>query len=227
MRPMSRTTAGLLELRGTEALTLELRGTLDPDRARALVAPWRPIVSDDGAELELLVFDMRGLRPKGLPGPRLDYREALWRIGIEHDGAPAWLGHTCDLDHSLVRALGRYLVRYPVRTATFDLEGDDPVTIRVAASGHALSVSAGATAEVPPAEPPRPIVVRSGPRAYRIPWREDPTPDRHRARVTVEQDDLSVVTLGVPVAWAPTGLLHRGRVHRCGLARALRPPPVA
>src|SRR4051812_25888481 len=104
------------ELSGVEAVTLELRGSLAAEDARRLLsaarldpAPYAP----GRVEVGLLVFEMRGLGLRGVPGPRFDYREALWRVGVLHEGERGWLGFCCDIDHALVRRAGALVIRYP------------------------------------------------------------------------------------------------------------------
>jgi len=213
-----------VELSGTEAWTLELSGRV-PRAAVEGVAAGLPLhETAEGVEVGLLVFGMQGLRPTRVPAPGFDYGEALWRIGVELDDVPGWLGHTCDLDRALVAALGRVLVRYPARRARVEHQDDGECwQVTVAAAGARLAVEATPGDDVPPAVRPRPIVVRSGTRWFRIPWREDPASWRRVATIDVREDGLSAPTLGGAVQWAAEAVLHRGRVHRCGMARRWRP----
>jgi uncharacterized protein YqjF (DUF2071 family) len=209
-----------VELFGTEAWTLELSGRV-PRAAVERVAAGLPLrETAEGVEVGLLLFGMQGLRPARLPGPGFDYGEALWRIGVDLEDVPGWLGHTCDLDRALVGVLGRMLVRYPVRRARVEHE-DDGERWRVAltAAGARMTVEATPSDDVPPAVRPRPLVVRGGTRWFRIPWREDPASWRHGATITVREDELSAATLGAGVRWSAEAVVHRGRVHRCGIAR--------
>ncbi len=212
-----------IELRGTERLTVEIEGRLDPGRARELVAPLSLELHDGGACVSLLLFDMRGMVLRGAPGPSFDYGEALWRIGVVVDGAPCWFAVTCDLDHPFVRALGARLVRYPVRRARFTF--GEPLTetaavwpVRMAAEEGELSVRAVVSEREVEATPPRRIFVRGGDRLFRIPWQEDPAPFRRLAEAEVA-GSLGDRTFGAPVSFRPGAVVHHGRVHRCGVAR--------
>jgi hypothetical protein len=207
----------MIELRGTEAFTVELTGTLAVDDARALAASLPLALRPDGrAEVGLLLFQMRGLGLGALPGPRLDYGEALWRLGVIVDGAPGWFGLCCDIDHPLVRRTGALLVRYPVRAARFAFDAEAG-SAQVDAAAGTLRVTADLTAEAPAAEPPRPLLVRDGGRLFRIPWKEEPAPFRRRATASV-RGALGERTLAPSLGWDAAALVHRGRVHRCGLA---------
>lgn len=214
----------VVELTGTEAWTLELVGRV-PRAAVERVAAGLPLrETAEGVEVGLLVFGMQGLRPARLPSPGFDYGEALWRIGVDLDDVPGWLGHTCDLDRALVGMLGRVLVRYPVRRAGVEHDDDgERWRLGVTAAGARLGLDATPGDDVPPAVRPRPIVVRSGARWFRIPWREDPASWRRTATIDVREDGLSATTLGAAVQWSSEAVAHRGRVHRCGLARRWRP----
>lgn len=212
-----------VEFYGTEAWTLELTGRV-PRTALSVAAGGLPLrETAEGVEVGLLVFGMQGLRPARLPSPGFDYGEALWRIGVDLDDVPGWLGHTCDLDRALVGVLGRMLVRYPVRRAAVEHEGDgERWRVAVTAAGARLAVEATPTDDVPPALRPRPIVVRSSEQWFRIPWREEPASWRRVATIDVREDGLSTATLGAAVQWSRKAELHRGRVHRCGVARGWR-----
>jgi hypothetical protein len=209
-----------MELRGTEATTLEIGGTLSANAARALAGPLEVELVAGRARASLLVFDMRGMRVTGVPGPALEYREALWRVGVVVDGVPSWFAVACDLDSGLVRALGKRLVRYPVRRARFGLrvlEEEGTWEARVSAREGSLSVRAELSAKAPEAVAPRPVYVRAGSRTYQIPWQEQAAPFRREARVEVS-GDLAERTFGGTITWDAVGLAHRGRVHQCGVA---------
>jgi hypothetical protein len=212
------------ELRGTEAVTIELRATIAADEARRLVgaSPFElEIVSGDRVTVDLLLFEMRGIALRGVPGPGFDYGEALWRIGVVHRGAPSWFAICCDLDHALVRWMSAFLVRYPIRRGAFTFEAEaEAWTARVGARPGSLHVEAQLEADAPAAEPPRPIFVKSAGRFFRIPWAEEPAPMRRCAEVSVS-GYLGATTFGPTLRWESRALAHRGRVHRCGLAQAI------
>lgn len=206
-----------IELSGTEVYTIECVGSLPRAAARRLLPDALGLPDDGDAEVGLLCFAMRSLgasEPVRV-GPRFDYCEALWRIGVTWRGAPAWFAVACDLDSAFVRTLGAILVRYPVRSAEIVVD-DEHATIR--AGGVGFEVRARALEHAPDPIAPRPILVGSGASLYRIPWREDPAPHRRDAEVTIVDDALERTTLGSAVRWQPHGLVHRGRIHRCGIA---------
>jgi hypothetical protein len=206
------------ELSGIEAHTIECEGSVPLAAASACVPDALAVRSwDERAEVSLLCFAMRGLGASApvRVGPRFDYGEGLWRIGVTWRDAPAWFALTCDLDRAAVRMLGAWLVRYPVRTAEVFV---DDARASVRCESARLDVSARALADVPEPVPPRPLLVARDGELYRIPWREDPAPYRRTAAITVDIDELSRGTLGAAVQWSPHGLVHRGRTHRCGLA---------
>ncbi|MCA9656451.1 MAG: hypothetical protein H6712_23090 [Myxococcales bacterium] len=214
----------VVELVGNEAWTLELRGRLPVTAAepRAAGLPLREL--GGRVEVGLLVLAMEGLGSSRLPGPRLSYHEALWRVGVVLDDVPGWLGLACDLDRALVGALGRMLIRYPVRRARIGREDDGEAwTLRVRAGGATLALRATPGDEVPPALRPRPLVVGRAGRWHRVPWREDPAAWRRAASIEVLEDGLSARTLGAAVEWDEEAVAHRGRIHRCGLATRWRP----
>lgn len=215
----------MIELCGTEEVTFEIGGRIDPGRARELVPPalsLEPI--DGGARVSVLFFRMRGLRPRGVPIPGQDYDEALFRIGVAWNGSPAWLAVACHLDRAHVRIVGEHLVRYPVRDGRFTLEaaaGRGRFEVHERGAGRLAFEVEIARGTVPVARP-RPVLVRQGGHLYEIPWREDPAPDRRPARVRSVDDALARDVLGWEgIVWDPTGEVLRGRVHRCGLARKL------
>ncbi|HEY8042608.1 MAG TPA: DUF2071 domain-containing protein [Polyangiaceae bacterium] len=210
-----------IELVGTEALSLELTGATSLARARVLLKDLAPEVSDDGnAVVGLLLFRMQGMHVRGTPGPKVDYGEALWRIGVVHEGAPAWFALRCDLDHPLVMSLGRRAIRYPVRAARFAFEdGGSACSFAVRAEGVRLALRASITGRASSPVPPRRVLSRVTGVLYEIPWREDPPPEVHDARIEWTSVELARATLGAPVSWLPGAVLLRGRVHRCGLAR--------
>jgi hypothetical protein len=197
-------------LRGTEADTLELDGAL----AGAQVHVPAPLTcADSPMRVNILLFAMRGLTVRGVPWPRFDYHEALWRIAVELDGEPAWLATACDLDSPVIRALGRRIVRYPTRVARFAGRWS------VEAAGGALAVELAETEHAPAAQPPRRTLVTDRGCVYEIPWQEIAAPVRRTARVALVTDTLSAITFESRATWSETGLVHRGRIHMCGVAR--------
>jgi hypothetical protein len=204
-------------LEGVERFTVELTGKVDPSLADLLP---RDVEAErderDGSiRVGVLVFAMQGLRARGLPGPRLDYGEALFRVAVRHRGAPAWLAVACDLDNALVRATGERLIRYPVRRARIAIDG---TRVAVEAREGTLAAEVVETAERVIPEPTRVVLSRRGDTLYRIPWEEVPPPDPHVARVRIVTDTLSAASFGVPARYDERGVGMQGRVHRCGLA---------
>ena len=56
---------------------------------------------------------------------------------------------------------------------------------------------------------------------WEVPWAEEPAPFRRIARIAFASEELAEETLGPQVRFLPEGLLHRGRIHRCGIAKKL------
>jgi hypothetical protein len=200
-------------LRGTEALTLEAGVSLAPASARAMV-PERFEVEGRGS---LLLFKMTGLAARALPFARFDYFEALWRIAIRSEGAHAWFAVKCDIDHPVVRALGERLVRYPTRAAR--IVGSE-ARWAVEAGGAKLELRVG-DEDVAPAPELRRVFVARGEHVFEIPWDEVPPARTRRVRVTAADASLLEATLGEGATFDGTGVVHRGRVHMCGFARAV------
>jgi hypothetical protein len=210
--------AMVLELVGTERLTLEIDGRLPGGLGRELPAGLVPESDHEGVVVNVLLFWMEGLGVRGLSRPRFDYAEALFRVGVVDMAGPAWFALACDLDHPVVAALGAALVRYPVRRSRFEArEDEERVEVSVDAAGVRLEAVASISGTAPIVSPQR-VLVASGGHLFRIPWREDPPPSSNAARVEVRADDLARNTFGGSISWRAEGRLLRGRVHRCGLA---------
>ncbi len=212
----------LFELRGTETLTVEVGASLPLSSAGELWPEGFALEQRDGRAVASLLFSrMRGLHGRGLPAPSFDYWEALWRLGIIWDGVPAWYGCACDLDHPAIAWAGRRLLRYPVRRASFthsEHESGCAITVTVSGISFQLGASFG---EPVAAVPPRRLIVRDHGAFFEIPWEEDPAPFRKHAEITILDATLAQETLGLGASFDRVGLVHRGRVHRCGLARRL------
>ncbi len=207
-----------MKLQGPEALSFEVGATLSSAAARALVPERFEIeASDDTARASLLFFEMSGLVLRAVPFPAFDYREALWRVSIRHEGALAWFAVKCDIDQPIVRALGARIVRYPTRAA------------RIVGSEGRWSVDAGGTkldvrvkdedkGEVPAL---RRTFVASGRNVFEIPWDEVPPARARRVGISANDDALLRATFGESAKLDGEGVVHRGRVHICGSARRL------
>lgn len=195
-------------LEGTEVSTLEVAGEIDvavPDPFRAT------------GEGSLLLFAMKSLGLPGVP-TGLDYREALWRVGITLENERAWLVVRCDIDSRIVRALGARVVKYPTRAASFE-HADDTWTVRTG-EGE-LRARFFRKEWVEPTAARRTFVIQKG-RIWEIPWEEVPARTRHLAHVEISRDTLSSRTYGRPMRWLDVGVAHAGRIHRCGIARPFR-----
>jgi hypothetical protein len=209
-------------LSGIEARSIEISGRLDPAPARALAGPGLPLREDErGAEIELLAFRMTGLAPDAAPWMGMDYGEILFRLGVEHAGAPAWLAVTCLLDRAAVASFAAALIRYPTtRARRIDIESG-PTTWRIDAESHrgrALRATLAPDAAPPPAPAPlRPVLVRAKGRLLRVPWDEIPAPHRAHAAAAVEPGPLELDALGAHARWT-SAVLHERRLHRCGIA---------
>lgn len=212
-----------LTLTGTEELSIEVSGNLPKDRAMALVGDMPLELVKGHVPVSLLLVQMKGLRAEGLATPGFNYGQALWRIGIKLDNVPAWLGLLCDIDSTLVRKSAGWLIRYPLRTATFHFEGSQARgAVDITANGKRCAVFATPTlAEAPPPEAPRRLVVKSSNALWEVPWAEEPAPFRRVARIAFAAEELAEETFGAAVRFLPEGLLHRGRIHRCGPAKKL------
>jgi hypothetical protein len=226
-----------VKLRGTEALTLEVGASLPPSRARATVPARFEVPSAEGGEARgsLLFFRMTGLAMDGLPFPSFDYGEALWRISVRlsgPDGVLAWFAVACDIDNPIVRALGARLVRYPTRAAKIIASEAKWKVDGSAAGGTSQAPNDGSAptpetalelkvSDVDVGEIPtlRRTFVASGDRIYEIPWDEIPPARARSVRVTTVNDGLVRTTFGEGAKLDETGIVHRGRVHMCWLAR--------
>ena len=205
-----------MRLRGTEALTLEVGASLPSSRAREMVPARFAVPSAEGGDARgsLLFFRMTGLAMDGLPFPSFDYGEALWRISVRlssADDALAWFAVACDIDNPIVRALGARLVRYPTRAAKIIAS-----EAKWKVGALELKVSDVDVGEIPTL---RRTFVASGERIYEIPWDEIPPARARSVRVAVVNDGLVRKTFGEGAKLDETGIVHRGRVHMCGLAR--------
>jgi hypothetical protein len=170
----------------------------------------------------LLLFVMRGLALRPLRWPSFDYREALWRVGVTFEGENSWLALRCDIDSGLVRAFGRRIVRYPTRSARFEVTDDTwklhategTLSVRFERDGAGQLEAAGAT------KPRRTFVLDRG-RPFEIPWEEVAAPTRTRVRAAIVDDSLSRASFGASVRWQADALALEGRIHMCGVARAI------
>jgi len=205
---------------------LELGATLDLAAARALVPERFAIDEQDGvARANVLLFKMSGLTMSALPVARFDYGEALWRVSIRHEGAPAWFAVKCDIDDPIVRALGGQLVKYPTRAAR--IVGSE-AKWRVEARASGARDAADSRLEVrvsdaddAPVPATRRTFVSRGARVFEIPWEEIPPSRARSARIAVLDAALLRATLGESARLDDTGVVLRGRVHMCGFARRL------
>jgi hypothetical protein len=202
-------------LRGTEALTLEVGASLSLSAARPLVPARFELDAEPRANV--LLFKMTGLAARGLSFATFDYFEALWRVSILHEGAPAWFAVACDIDHPVVRALGARLVRYPTRAARI-VGSEGRWLVEAGGAKLDLRVSDEDTAAVPAL---RRTFVARGANVYEIPWDEEPPAKARSARVTASDDSLLRATFGDAAKLDDTAVVHRGRVHMCGFARAV------
>jgi hypothetical protein len=214
-----------VRLSGTEILALEIEGALEGGVGEELVRTSPPFAVERDAEgrarVAILALSMKGLKTSGVPGPRFDYLEVLYRLGIVFEGHRAWLAVRCDIDRGLVRSMARAIIKYPVRAATIAIADDGKGGLTVDA-GDALRLRASYEDGAPapdPVKPRRTFVAHRG-RLYEVPWDELPAP--RRASVAIGSIDVADGgVFGSEIAFAPSGVAHWGRTHICGPARAV------
>jgi hypothetical protein len=212
--------SSLFALSGTEALTLEVE--LGCDFSGPLFPQLTPHLGPaNRCSVSLLLFAMQGMHSVAVPWPRLLYREALWRLRVVHRGEPAFYCIACDLDHPLVRALGRTAIRYPVRSASFSFVDAAAPSFLVRSASGALELIANPRPERAPLVEPLPTLSVAGDTLYRIPWRETASDERFEAALEVRDASLAQATLGKNLTWPTRATLMRGRKHHCGLAQVL------
>jgi hypothetical protein len=221
----------MFELAGIEEATVEIEGTIPEEAARRILgrtglAP--EIAAPGQARIGVLLFRMSRLGPRALAGKLgLSYGEALFRVGTTLGGVPAWACPACDLDRAPVRALGRWIVRYPTVAARIAIDDRGEVwRAYTAAAGETLEVSAriGGVRSV---RTPRRAIVIEGARIFQIPWREEPGAWCRAADAEVVRDARARTALalleGEPITWEREALVLRGRRHVCGVARRVAP----
>lgn len=199
---------------GKELLSLECTALIDPESARRLLDLQMPLQEHEGrAVLGLLFFQMSGLSLYEVGWPSFSYQEVLWRLGVVHNGAPAWFGVRCGIDRRLVREAARVLFRYPVYPERFTVE-EGPTSTRIGWSDQEIVASAPQRSSQ---EAPRRLFVAQHQTLYEVFWAERPA-------TRCEQVEVSVCA-SLPkikeIAWNPLGRLYRGRTHICGIARAV------
>ncbi|MFO0640820.1 MAG: hypothetical protein U0183_16485 [Polyangiaceae bacterium] len=208
-------------------MSVELGARLDlaaTDAMARRVPPPLVIERDAGGRgsASLLVLEMSGLGLGRLP-PRFDYREVLYRVGVEVDREKAWLAVRCDIDRPLVRSFARAVIRYPVcpATITIDDRGDRTLTLRAHTARDHLSVTLAVEEgqDAPEPSPPRRTFVVDGPTLFEIPWDERPAPRRQTSDVVAIEGPSTGAVFGGAVTFDPRAVVHHGRVHRCGAAR--------
>jgi hypothetical protein len=218
-----------MRLEGTEEISIELDGELDPAGAEAFAKrlPTSLRVDADAfshgyGRVSILVLQMRGLGLRRVPLlPGADYLEVLYRLSIVVGGVRAWLAVRCDLDRAAIRATASRVIRYPVQSALIEIltPSDEIVAVRERVRGASLEATLRLDEETD-AAPTRRTFVMQREQLYEIPWDERTTTRPRRA--TVEDVDTSACTevFGAPVTITGAAIVHRGRRHFCASAVA-------
>lgn len=203
-------------MNGLEAVSLEIFATLSAYDAAARSAPLDPVVDENGrAYASLVVFEMKGLRLWGLPG--VDYKEALWRVKVKHQGSDAWLAVACDIDETLPRFLAAQAVRYPVRPAELSIVTRADTTVTV---GDGFEAALSETGEHATA-PALPLVVARGAQVFNVPFGDKTGRGLVTCTVKLKRDALWKKTFGAS-ARASGALLQWERPHECGFAKPVK-----
>jgi hypothetical protein len=196
-----------MRLAGTEKISIEIEGSLDPAATEAFAKrlPLRP----DG-RMSILALEMRGLGLRDVKLPGLNYREVLHRLSVNVDGAPAWLALRCDLDSALVRRTATRVIRYPVHDARISISASE---IRSDAFSARLRIGD----EAMPHALRRTFVIQKE-RLFEIPWDEKLTTTPREAVVEdVEMHGCEEV-FGGPISLETRAIVHRERRHFCASA---------
>lgn len=222
--PMPTQTLGVVQFRGREDVTLGLHGTCD-----GAGLTWSPVFEPDreGARLRvnLCLLRLFDLGVRGLPGPRFDYVEALWRVRGRWRSAPAWLVLRCDVWPTVPRWLAAVFDRYDTRAPErFRVEGDArglAVTLRADDRDFSLTTTADGAIASALSSGLSLLTLRGG-AVHHIPWQDDATAQAMSYSCAVRDEGLGRASFGAPVEWAPRAVVSWARVHACAPAYRVR-----
>ena len=119
--------------------------SIDPDvLARALPAPLKPSLFADRAWLSVVIAQMSGMRPVGVPAPLgITYNQVVYRAVVRHGDARGVHFLRSDTDSRVMSALGNAMSFFAFHHAQIELERLDTVqSVRVRTPDEAADVSA-------------------------------------------------------------------------------------
>lgn len=209
---------------GRERIGFEICGTVPRDAARECAGGGLSLDGRGGAvPVSLLVVALQDVRADAFPAVKLDWVQALWRVGVVVREKPTWLVYQVDVNGLLARLACGMLLSYPTRRGAMHFkDASRQVDVVVAAQDKTLLVRAETHTGTPArAQDKRRMIVRHGPRFYEIPWDHAAPTSRMAASANVAVQDLAEETFGHGVAWDEEAILWKERPHGCG-----RPVPL-
>lgn len=149
-----------------------------------------------------------------IPHLSINFDEAVWRIGVVHNGINGWLVESYDTNHNWLRRLSNIMFRYNVKKARFSFLEKRKSII----TDHYVSKKGGMKChiEIGPESSysvaTEPVFINSSAGFRELKYKDDGAKFCRESVVEIVKDEISSKIFGTKVEWDKECLVQRGRI---------------
>ncbi|MDO5569867.1 MAG: hypothetical protein Q4F97_00190 [Bacteroidales bacterium] len=197
-----------------EEVTLELDGWIEANKLDFFKNDGiTPIVIDNRVPIRLILSRQSNILSKFFPFLRLNYNEAVWKIGINKDSNNSWLLYRSIIDKFFPRIVFSNIYNFHVNKGDFVFmeKRKSLITSFKSFSNKRMKCHVELGEEKLKTEESKPIYIRKKDGISLIPIKKSYPEFRRASRADIIKDDLSEVLFNAPIQWETNCIVHRGQ----------------
>ncbi len=203
-----------IRLYGKEEMTMTLHGWIPATENKKIDDNTSFLNVGDMIPVQLQLSRVCTSGFSGLPQFSINYDEAVWRIGVVHNGINGWMIESYNTNHNWLRRVSNILFNYNVKKAHFSFLEKRKSII----TDHYINNKGGMKCHIEIGKESErnldkePVYIYSSTGMKLINYKEDLPEFRRESVVEIVKDDISSKIFGVKVNWEKDCLVQRGRI---------------